>query len=194
MTAPAGRRSGRRVLSWLLALALLGVIGFVVLRDIGGQEPEPAAPTVVTGVIGSEKEAFFADERVRDAFRAHGLELRIDPAGSRQIATTVRLDGYDFAFPSSSPAADKLLAQHPAARTSELARRVQAVTSNEAATSAAPNQITLRTPRLSTKSPPNSAPIAMDVLYAKVFSDIAASKVSGAAARVMVSWLSCTTP
>jgi hypothetical protein len=117
MTAPGGRRSGRRVLSWLLALALLGVIGFVVFRDIGGQEPEPPALTVVTGVIGSEKVAFFADERVREVFRAHGLELRVDPAGSRQIATTVRLDGYDFAFPSSSPAADKLLAQHPAART-----------------------------------------------------------------------------
>ncbi len=117
MTAPAGRRSGRRVLSWLLALALLGVIGFVVLRDVGGREPEPVVATVVTGVIGSEKAAFFADERVRAAFLAHGLEVRADPAGSRQIATTVPLDRYDFAFPSSSPAADKLLARHPTART-----------------------------------------------------------------------------
>ena len=38
-------------------------------------------------------------------FAANGLEIRVDPAGSRQIATTVRLDDYDFAFPSSSPAA-----------------------------------------------------------------------------------------
>jgi hypothetical protein len=117
MTAPAGRRSGRRVLSWLLALVLLGVIGFVVLRDVGGPEPEPVAATVVTGVIGSEKAAYFADERVRNTLLAHGLDVRVDPAGSRQIATTVRLDGYDFAFPSSSPAADKLLARHPTPRT-----------------------------------------------------------------------------
>ncbi|MGH3587919.1 MAG: hypothetical protein ACRDQ0_16540 [Pseudonocardia sp.] len=68
-------------------------------------------------MIGSEKLAFFADERVREVFRGHGLEVRVDPAGSRRIATTVRLDAYDFAFPSSSPAADKLLATRPAART-----------------------------------------------------------------------------
>ncbi len=107
-------RSGRRVLSWVLALVLLGVLGVVVFRDrIGVTAP----PTVVTGVIGSEKVAFFADPRVREVFRANGLDVRVDPAGSRQIATTVQLANYDFAFPSSSPAADKLLAAHPAART-----------------------------------------------------------------------------
>lgn len=117
MTAPGGRRSGRRVLSWLLAIALLAVIGFVVLRDIGGREPDPPILTVVTGVIGSEKVPFFADERVREVFRVNGLDVRVDPAGSRQIATTVRLDDYDFAFPSSAPVADKVLATRPAART-----------------------------------------------------------------------------
>jgi hypothetical protein len=114
MTAPR-RRSGRRVLSWVLALALLGALAFVVIRDVRAEEPPP--PTTVTGVIGSEKQPFFADERVREVFRAHGLELRVDPAGSRQIATGVRLEDYDFAFPSSSPSADKLLAARPAART-----------------------------------------------------------------------------
>jgi hypothetical protein len=114
MTAPR-RGSGRRILSRLLALALLGALAFVVIRDVRAEEPP--APATVTGVIGSEKLPFFADERVREAFRAHGIELRVDPAGSRQIATTVRLDGYDFAFPSSSPAADKLLAARPATRT-----------------------------------------------------------------------------
>ena len=105
----------RRVLAWVLALALLGLVGVVVHRDL---RPTPtAAPTVVTGVIGSEKLPFFADQRVKDVFAANGLTVRVDPAGSRQIATTVRLDDYDFAFPSSSPAADRLLAAHPAART-----------------------------------------------------------------------------
>ncbi len=103
-------------MSWLLAIALLGVLGFVVIRDnLAG--PEPPTLTTVTGVIGSEKVPFFADERVREVFRANGLEVRVDPAGSRQIATTVRLDDYDFAFPSSSPVADKVLATRPAART-----------------------------------------------------------------------------
>ncbi|MEJ3659079.1 hypothetical protein WEH80_39590 [Actinomycetes bacterium KLBMP 9759] len=115
MSVAAGRRSGRRVLSWVLALALLAVIGFVVFRDVGA--PAPPAVTTVTGVIGSEKLSFFADPRVEDVFTANGLDVRVDPAGSRQIATTVDLDAYDFAFPSSSPAADKLLATHPAART-----------------------------------------------------------------------------
>ncbi|OZM83909.1 hypothetical protein [Pseudonocardia sp. MH-G8] len=105
----------RRVLSRLLAVLLLGVLGFVVFRDVRGAAP--AAPAVVTGVIGSEKLAFFADERVREVLRAEGLEVRADPAGSRQIATAVDLGAYDFAFPSSSPAADKLLATHPGVRT-----------------------------------------------------------------------------
>jgi hypothetical protein len=117
MTAPGGRRSGRRVLSWVLAIALLGVIGFVVLRERDGDAPEPPALTTVTGVIGSEKVPFFNDPRVQEVFRAGGLDVRVDPAGSRQIATTVQLDNYDFAFPSSSPAADKLLSVRPAART-----------------------------------------------------------------------------
>lgn len=111
------RRRPRRVLSWVLALALLGVVGVVVFRDLGGRAPEPPPLTTVTGVIGSEKLAFFGDPQVQGVFRANGLDVRVDPAGSRQIATDVRLDGYDFAFPSSAPAADKLLAVHPAART-----------------------------------------------------------------------------
>ncbi len=106
-----------RTLSWVLAIALVGAVGVVVFRDVtGADDPAPAA-AVVTGVIGSEKLPYFADPRVQEVFRANGLEVRVDPAGSRQIATTVALDRYDFAFPSSSPAADKLLAARPAART-----------------------------------------------------------------------------
>lgn len=117
MTTGGKRRGGRRALAWILALGLLVVVGIVVFRDIGGRQPAPPAVTTVTGVIGSEKLPFFADKRVQDVFRANGLDVRVDPAGSRQIATTVRLENYDFAFPSSAPAADKLLAAHPVART-----------------------------------------------------------------------------
>lgn len=120
MTVGAGRRTGRRVLSWALAIVLLGVVGVVVYRSLAGQGAAPPAPpplTSVTGVIGSEKLPFFADQRVKDAFATHGLDVRVDSAGSRQIATTVALDNYDFAFPSSAPAADKLRSVRPAART-----------------------------------------------------------------------------
>lgn len=113
-TGGRGRRA--RVVSVVLGVALLVAVGVVVVRSVTGWGPTPAL-TVVTGVIGSEKLPFFADPAVQEAFRARGLEVRVDPAGSRQIATTVRLEGYDFAFPSSSPAADRLLEVRPAART-----------------------------------------------------------------------------
>lgn len=65
-------------------------------------------PTPIVGVIGSEKSAFFADERVQDILRENGFELTIQKAGSRQIATSYNLCEYDFAFPAGVPAAEKI--------------------------------------------------------------------------------------
>jgi len=62
----------------------------------------------VRGVIGSEKKPFFDDPRVKAAFAAKGYDVQVDTAGSRQIATTVDLAKYDFAFPGSVPAADRI--------------------------------------------------------------------------------------
>ena len=76
------RAGGRRGLAWVLALALLAVVGVVVYRDL--RPTATAAPTVVTGVIGSERLEFFDDQRVKDVFAANGLTVRVDPAGSRQ--------------------------------------------------------------------------------------------------------------
>jgi hypothetical protein len=73
-----------------------------------GCSSAPSGPTVVRGVIGSEKQDFFADPQVVRAFARHGLNVQVDPAGSRQIATSVDLRKYDFAFPSSAPAADRI--------------------------------------------------------------------------------------
>jgi hypothetical protein len=103
----------RRVLSVVLALVLLGVLAVVVIRQFSPS----TEPVRVTGVVGSEKLPFLNDPEVKRVLADNGVALQVDPAGSRQIATTVNLDGYDFAFPSSSPAADRLLAAHPAART-----------------------------------------------------------------------------
>ncbi|GAA4468193.1 hypothetical protein GCM10023170_081800 [Phytohabitans houttuyneae] len=62
----------------------------------------------VRGVVGSEKALFFADQRVKDAFASHGLRVETDSRGSREMATTVPLDRYDFAFPGSEQAARRV--------------------------------------------------------------------------------------
>jgi hypothetical protein len=62
----------------------------------------------VRGVVGSEKAPFFADQRVKDAFASHGLRVETDSRGSREMATTVPLDRYDFAFPGSEQAAQRV--------------------------------------------------------------------------------------
>lgn len=111
----SGGKSSRRLPAFLLALVLLAVVGVIVYRDLRS-DSGPGSLAVVTGVIGSEKVAFFSDQRVRDEFASNGLEVRVDPAGSRRIADGTPLDRYDFAFPSSSPAADRILQDHPAAR------------------------------------------------------------------------------
>ncbi|RAY10947.1 hypothetical protein DPM19_32975 [Actinomadura craniellae] len=97
----------KRVLSLILATGL--AIGVIIAIVLG----RGASDTVtVRGVIGSEKLPFFADPAVRDAFARHGLRVEVDPAGSRQIATTVNLDNYAFAFPGGAPAAEQILRRH----------------------------------------------------------------------------------
>ena len=90
----------RRVGSVLAALVLLGGVVFAVLYK-PSSDPQL---TVVKGLIGSEKREFFADPEVVAEFRAQGLRIAPDTAGSWQM-TTADLAGYDFAFPASlSPA------------------------------------------------------------------------------------------
>ncbi|RDI48896.1 three-helix bundle dimerization domain-containing protein [Nocardia mexicana] len=95
--------------------ALAVVVAVAVAVGMSGSSESPTAAstslTTVGGVVGSEKAAFFTDPRVVDAFARNGLRVQVDPAGSRQIATTVDLGNYDFAFPSSTPAAERILRQ-----------------------------------------------------------------------------------
>src|SRR4051812_24083908 len=93
----------RRVSIGLAVVLLLAVAAVIIWGDGSKQDV-----TTVRGVIGSEKQPFFTDQRVVDAFARHGLKVEVDTAGSRQIATTVDLGKYAFAFPSSSPAAQKI--------------------------------------------------------------------------------------
>ncbi|WP_433527050.1 three-helix bundle dimerization domain-containing protein [Nocardia pseudovaccinii] len=91
----------------VVVLAL--VVGFAVRQP---DQPAPAgataALTTVHGVVGSEKMAFFEDPRVVEALASKGVKAEVDPAGSRQIATSIDLGKYDFAFPSSAPAAERI--------------------------------------------------------------------------------------
>ncbi|MEW9529418.1 hypothetical protein [Microbispora sp. NPDC049125] len=105
-----------------LVLGVAVAIALVAGRDGGdGKGPgagTPGALTTVHGVIGSEKKPFFDDPQVQAAFARHGLRVEVDTAGSRQIATSVDLAKYDFAFPSSVPAADKIMQTRKGGRTS----------------------------------------------------------------------------
>jgi hypothetical protein len=107
----------KRILSISLAVLLAVGIGVAVARSVRQRTPraEPAALTTVRGLIGSEKQPFFADPAVAAAFARHGLRLQVDVAGSRQIALS-DLSHYDFAFPAGAPAAVKIQRDHKATR------------------------------------------------------------------------------
>ncbi len=105
---------------WALPALAAGVVVLVVAGVViasGGSDSTPvpvagpAALTTVKGVVGSEKMAFFSDPKVSEALAEHGVKVEVEPAGSRQIATTVDLGKYDFAFPSSASAAERIQRQ-----------------------------------------------------------------------------------
>ncbi|MET8795194.1 hypothetical protein ABZV91_01820 [Nocardia sp. NPDC004568] len=105
-------RRGLFALAGAAGVVAVGATAWAVSRPDSTRAPAvpvAGAPlTKVTGVVGSEKTAFFADERVARVFAAHGYDVRVEAAGSREISTSVNLDGRAFAFPSSLPAAERL--------------------------------------------------------------------------------------
>lgn len=95
----------------LLAVVVVGVLTFMnnkTKADTSTGATDSGSGTVtITGVIGSEKKAFFDDPRVQAVFAENGLNIKVETAGSRDIAN-IDLSKYDFAFPSSAPAAQKI--------------------------------------------------------------------------------------
>jgi hypothetical protein len=83
----------RRALSLLLAALLAVGVGTALVASVGERlgAGDPPPPTTVRGVVGSEKQPFFRDPAVVAAFAGHGLAVRVDPAGSREIAARVDL-------------------------------------------------------------------------------------------------------
>jgi len=100
----------RRTLSIVVAAVLaIVVIATIVVATTGSSKKHLV---VVRGVIGSEKKPFFDDPRVKAEFAKKGFDVQVDTAGSRQIATTIDLRKYDFAFPAGTPAALKIRTDH----------------------------------------------------------------------------------
>ena len=108
------RRLVAPLVTGLLVLAVGGGIWYSNTRL--GQDREADAVALDTqrkqvsirGLIGSEKESFFADERVRQALAAQGITVTVEKAGSRSIAGRYDASRYDFGFPSGAPAAQAL--------------------------------------------------------------------------------------
>lgn len=100
----------RRVLGPALAIIMAAGIAAAVYVSHGRQAEEQArqeaaaAIVEIKGMIGSEKESFFADPRVGELLAAKGLRVKVEKVGSREIAAR-DFAGYDFAFPAGSPAA-----------------------------------------------------------------------------------------
>jgi hypothetical protein len=100
------KRTAALLLAAVLGVGVLAAIFISIRGRAGNASGQPL--TVVRGVIGSEKQPFFSDPEVIRVFRNNGLDVRVDTAGSRQIATSFDLSHYDFAFPAGVPAAEKI--------------------------------------------------------------------------------------
>lgn len=107
-----------RILGIGLAVVLaVGVVVAIVISYTQSHSTPAAGAVLVHGVIGSEKLPFFQDAGVIKEFHARGYDVQVDTAGSRQIATTVDLAKYDFAFPAGEPAGIKIQQDHHAKAT-----------------------------------------------------------------------------
>ncbi|WP_394280615.1 hypothetical protein [Corynebacterium sp.] len=96
-------------------LIIVAIVAVLVGRfgmpniNLGALNPFAGTSTTqVSGVIGSEKRAYFEDEDVKKRFKKLGYEVDVQTAGSREIAETVDLSAHDFVFPSSEPATEKV--------------------------------------------------------------------------------------
>ncbi len=122
--------NARRWLAPVLAVLLLVLVGVGIWwsnSEMGQQRSQQAAQisqesaqaarqVTVRGLIGSEKQAFFADERVRQALAAQGITVQVELAGSRDIVRRADPKTQDFGFPSGAPAAAQLKQQTGAKR------------------------------------------------------------------------------
>jgi hypothetical protein len=109
----------RRLIGPAVALVLVSAVGGGIWYSHEGLRAEHAASErsleaaqveSVHGLIGSEKEAFFADPSVKTALAQHHLSVDAEKAGSRAIAHSFNPKKDDFGFPSGAPAGAELKA------------------------------------------------------------------------------------
>lgn len=95
-----------------IALIAIGIIAVIVIQLTGIGRVSGGNPfggrTTVTGVVGSEKVAFFEDPRVQDVFAQHGFDVQVKKSGSWRMASLPDLNQNDFAFPASEIAAQHI--------------------------------------------------------------------------------------
>ena len=111
----------RKLLAPALGLVLAGAVGggiwysheqVATTRSAdAAAEAERAKQVTAHGLIGSEKDSYFADAAVQKALAAHGITVLPEKAGSRTIASSYDAKKYDFGFPSGAPAAAALKQQ-----------------------------------------------------------------------------------
>src|ERR1700730_620356 len=100
----------RRLVGPAFAVLLVGAIGGGIWyshanlraeRETTAQRESEAAQEVrVHGLIGSEKEALFADPQVKAVLASHHITVDVEKAGSRDIAHRFEPQHFDFGFSS----------------------------------------------------------------------------------------------
>jgi hypothetical protein len=94
-----------KILAPIVTILLILGVGYLIFTSASQQL---SGPVKLRGAVGSEKEAFFADPELQQVLKDKGFAVEIVKAGSRSIATTFDLTGFDFAFPAGSASASKL--------------------------------------------------------------------------------------
>jgi hypothetical protein len=103
--------TGTRIVAMVAGVVLIVVAAVVVTRHDGGAASGCVSSVPVRGVIGSEKEPFFDDDRVTARLACLGYAVEVDSRGSREMLDSLAQagHGYAFAFPSSTPSAQKIM-------------------------------------------------------------------------------------
>jgi hypothetical protein len=112
--------NARRLVGPAVAVLLIAAVGGGIwhshsnvraARDAAAQQQQLAAQELeIHGLIGSEKEALFADPQVQAVLARHHIKVVVEKAGSRAIAHRFEPKNFDFGFPSGAPAAAALKA------------------------------------------------------------------------------------
>ncbi len=97
----------RKIIAPLISILLLAGVGAAIYLSMSEQALLKQT-TIIRGLVGSEKIPFFHDPRVQRVLQKNGLQVKVEKAGSRQIALRADLKEFDFAFPAGVSAAEKI--------------------------------------------------------------------------------------